>query len=270
MKFKVDLIDTYSFDELKYFIKEDHFIDEGWERYTIFQYLIKEKCSDEFINYLKNDNSDDINYQVCLGNNPYHFILDSYYCKNIYCNDLISLLSKKGVDINLIDNDNITPLHFACRWEEKLSTIRLLIDNGADVMKGDDQNLTPFHYFLSSYTIKEEEFESNMQILELFLSKGLIINGLDLSCTPLVIYLWSKNYNNDVINYKLVQFLINNGAHLGTKNENYFIPKEILEKVICLIKEKTLFDLWILDSNIFNSFLQWMPLELFDLLLCFI
>ncbi|XP_033741695.1 transient receptor potential cation channel subfamily A member 1 homolog [Pecten maximus] len=47
--------------------------------------------------------------------------------------------------INVRDEDKITPLHYAARYNHK-AVAKLLVDNGADPDSRDSENLTPLHY----------------------------------------------------------------------------------------------------------------------------
>lgn len=47
--------------------------------------------------------------------------------------------------INVIDEDDLTPLHYAARYNQ-LSVLKLLVDNGADINARDEEGLTPLHY----------------------------------------------------------------------------------------------------------------------------
>lgn len=47
--------------------------------------------------------------------------------------------------INVQDEDNLTPLHYAARYNQ-LDVLKLLVENHADIQAGDDEGLTPLHY----------------------------------------------------------------------------------------------------------------------------
>ncbi|KAH3729943.1 hypothetical protein DPMN_055921 [Dreissena polymorpha] len=59
------------------------------------------------------------------------------------------LLSNMGASvkkkINIRDEDNLTPLHYAARYNQ-LGMLKLLADSGADIDAHDDENLTALHY----------------------------------------------------------------------------------------------------------------------------
>jgi ankyrin repeat protein len=53
-------------------------------------------------------------------------------------------LIDNGADVNAVDKNGWTPLHFATKYNEK--TVKLLIDKGADVNAVDKEGWTPLHF----------------------------------------------------------------------------------------------------------------------------
>jgi ankyrin repeat protein len=58
-----------------------------------------------------------------------------------------------GVDVNAVDEDFSTPLHFAAN---RRSTIRVLVELGADIDRQDDRKLTALHLACRSWTWRED------------------------------------------------------------------------------------------------------------------
>jgi ankyrin repeat protein len=61
------------------------------------------------------------------------------YAGNI---EAIALLISLGSDLNAVDSDGLTPLHYAVNGEQD-DAVEILCKKGADVNKKDDSNETP-------------------------------------------------------------------------------------------------------------------------------
>jgi ankyrin repeat protein len=50
---------------------------------------------------------------------------------------------ERGVDVNLVDNDSVTPLFYSVR-SGSLAVVKLLINNGADINHYDVRGVTAY------------------------------------------------------------------------------------------------------------------------------
>ena len=73
-------------------------------------------------------------------NTPLHFAADCGHAK------LVAALIKAGADVNRGNNDNITPLHFACCRSDSDGPALLLLRNGAAVDARTSQGRTPLEW----------------------------------------------------------------------------------------------------------------------------
>ena len=74
------------------------------------------------------------------------------------------LIEKQNVDINIKDNDEKTPLHFACQ-EGNFPVVEYLISKGANIEAKDGRGQTPLHY--ASFTT-----HCDIGIVRYLISKG--------------------------------------------------------------------------------------------------
>ena len=58
--------------------------------------------------------------------------------------DVARLLLERGTDVNVLDDDNVTPLHVAAR-NERVGVVRVLLEHGANVAAEDKKGSTPLH-----------------------------------------------------------------------------------------------------------------------------
>lgn len=82
-----------------------------------------------------------------LGQNPIHLII-----KNDIIGDnerkkleLVKFFISNGVSISQFDNNNVTPLHLACKFQYA-DIVETLLKNGADPNAKDSQGMIPLHY----------------------------------------------------------------------------------------------------------------------------
>lgn len=60
--------------------------------------------------------------------------------------DALERRIKEGMDVNAVDEDGWTLLHFAAAWNGRVKCLRVLVQRGADVTKEDDRKWTPLHF----------------------------------------------------------------------------------------------------------------------------
>lgn len=65
--------------------------------------------------------------------------------------DVIKFLISRGAPVMAFDNQNITPLHLACKYQ-LADVVDLLLEKGADINVQDNQQMTPLHYLVQGYT----------------------------------------------------------------------------------------------------------------------
>lgn len=107
-----------------------------------------------------------------------------------------NLLLEKGVDPNLKDEDNWTPLHWAA-WKGHDAVAKLLLETGADLNFKDNSNRTPLHWATRN---------RHEAVVKLLLEKGAKLNfkGED-KWAPLHWAAWNGHE-------ALVKLLLKNGA----------------------------------------------------------
>ena len=135
---------------------------------------------------------------------------------------IISLLLKKGADINTQNKTGETPLHIAS-LSGALKIVTLLLEKGANPNAKNQYNETPLHSATSAFRCmnskKEVNFstpylwEKKLKIIALLVKNGANINAIrEMSRTPLM----------NALNYgvlEIVSFLIEKGANVNAKNK---------------------------------------------------
>lgn len=241
-KFNLYFLSSYTLEELNDFISGGQL--DIHKKYpcdpdclsiimSLLQVAIQKKCSIEIIEFLLLKGSN-INYQTNTGYTAVHYAVLFWDSENI-----IELLLNYGADVNIKNNNHDMPLHLATMYNRNITIIKLLLGPlGLNVNAINNAQKTPFYYALRN---------DNIEIIKLMIQKGTNVNGFNLQCTPLYYLLTLSSWKK--INMEIVQLLIQNGAHLGhdlhinSINKN----KKLYKRVLFMIKEKTVFDLWILE-----------------------
>ena len=120
---------------------------------------------------------------------------------------IAQLLLDHGVDVNALDNDHATPLHFSASYG-RLDIARLLLDRGA---KADVQNVhgqTPLHLVSQSEPFSHE----NSDIARLLLDLGLDVNAQDKSKASPLHFACSHG------NFETALLLLDHGAEVNAQN----------------------------------------------------
>lgn len=121
--------------------------------------------------------------------------------------DVIQELLKFEVEVNIRDNNNVSPLHLALNSSWKtLEVIRELLNYGASVDEKITENRTPLHIAI--------ENENNVDVISELLKYGADVNSSDIyQMTPLFVALSSFSDNLDV-----VRTLFEYGALVNERN----------------------------------------------------
>lgn len=129
------------------------------------EFLLKKKISPNskpyLIHWIDNLNSQPINVAANLGNY-----------------NAVRLLVEAGADVNVSNDDRMSPLHYAALWNDD-SIIYYLIEHGADVNNKNIHGETPLEillYYSKAYYNEQYNFE-RLNIALLFLKKGAEINN---------------------------------------------------------------------------------------------
>ena len=82
--------------------------------------------------------------------------------------ELESLLAR-GADVNAMDEDEDTALHWAIvGMDDCIDMVQLLIDHGSDVNRKNSDGFTPFHY---------ASFKGDVKVVKMLLTHGADINA---------------------------------------------------------------------------------------------
>lgn len=146
------------------------------------EYLIELLASAESKNTQKEilllllDNGLDISFHNENGCNLLHIICKTgKYFSNIV--EIAEVLLNAGVQLNELDNDGFSPLHWAIFETVNLELATFLIKKGADVnLKREVDGKSPLSAVITSGSNKHKEFED---LIELILSKGADANAID-------------------------------------------------------------------------------------------
>ena len=88
---------------------------------------------------------------------------------------ILVLKKQRGFDVNVRDNYQATPLHFAIIKQEFMN-VQLLIKSGADVNARDISGQTPLHIAVMRIAAEPEDFDVYKKII-----KELLFNGANRS-----------------------------------------------------------------------------------------
>jgi len=132
------------------------------------------------------------------------------------------LLLSHGADVNAVDKDGRTPLHYAAEGG-CAEAVKKLLELGADVYAIDSRGQTALHYAVKSL---------NKDVVELVLHAG--VNAKDAHGeTPLHLALkecarWDAEKEQC---YKVVKTLIEHGADVGARNAKGRTPLDIAKLI---------------------------------------
>lgn len=109
-----------------------------------------------------------------FGNSVLHIIIkidDSNKTENSRLH-LIKYFIDNGVDVDVPDSNNVTPLHLACK-KQYYKIAEYLIKNGAETNIEDSQMMTPLHYSIQGNTKICEKFRQVRSLIDLPDSKDI-------------------------------------------------------------------------------------------------
>ncbi|WP_064124964.1 ankyrin repeat domain-containing protein [Wolbachia endosymbiont of Dactylopius coccus] len=125
---------------------------------------------------------------------------------------IVEALIERGIDINTVDKDGLTPLHKAA-GNAQVEVVNALIKKGANVKAVSKDGITPLHCAALS--------SNNKEIVEILVKEGADVNAsLDESMiTPL--HMAARGYN---ANQEVVQALIEKGANIDAVDKDGLTP----------------------------------------------
>lgn len=152
--------------------------------------------------------------------------------------NLVKTLLECGIDPNILNKQNLTPLHLAIE-KSAYDIVKLLLENGANV--NDQSNITKVTPLLrailthTSEEIKEKYFKfgfkTNKEIYETSISIIQLLLEYDAIYYPIT----TRQSNNKIINFI----------------ENFILKKKIK-------------NLWEQYNDFFMLYIEWLPFELIE------
>ena len=117
----------------------------------------------------------------------------------------VKALLGQGVDINVKDDEGLTPLHHAIK-EGHTELARFLIDQDADLKAKEKRwDYTPLHYAI---------WFNNTDIVEVLVNKGVDVNYTPKrDYSPLINAIWSKD------KYNMAKLLVDHGAKFDVRDQ---------------------------------------------------
>ena len=129
-----------------------------------------------------------------------------HYAAKVSDNSMIELLIGKGISVNVMDNDNRTPLLWACQKANNVDNVTALLTHGADINKTNKKN--------SAYALHYAAKFSDKSMIEFLIGKGISVNAMNNdNQTPLLSASCQANNVNNV------SALLSHGADLNKTNK---------------------------------------------------
>jgi len=193
----------------------------------------------------KNQNEETLLHKFCCAEDPgmrlkggIQFFVDRYFDLNdkdssgwtilhSLCNtknggnkdllDIIRLLKRKKVNVNVVDDDGNTALHLLCinyRCDDMIEILEELI-NDIDLNAKTEYGSTALHYLGENCENRNDLFN----IIQLLIDAGRIdLNAIDVNRKTILHHLCEKYQNLDLV--KIIQLLIENGIDVNAKDSN--------------------------------------------------
>ena len=121
---------------------------------------------------------------------------------------MIEFLIEKGISVNVMDNDNRTPLLWSCEKANNVDNVTVLLRYGADINKTNKEYGACALHYAAKF--------SDKSMIEFLIGKGISVNVMDNDYqTPL---LRSCQEANNVNN---VTVLLRHGADINKTNKEY-------------------------------------------------
>ena len=155
------------------------------------------------------------------GLTPLHFVSSN----NGISTDLAKLLINKGANVNAKDKDGNTPLHWAVDSENKEMIELLLTQKGIDVNAKNQHGYTPLYEAARNFLhIQNEDYREVMkEIMKLLVQKGADINIPDMFGDTALHEMAHKVLVGDA-SKEDVKFLIELGADVNAQNQDGRTP----------------------------------------------
>jgi hypothetical protein len=146
---------------------------------------------------------------------------------SLYSSILIFLI-ENGANVNIADNNGVTPLMFAAK---NIDALRVLIENGASVNAADNNGKTPMMFVAAG--------NSTPETLLFLIEKGADANAIDQDGnTPLILAASSNSLNTDIL-----RILIEKGADASIKDKQGGIALDYVEKGLSNLRNSDLLNL---------------------------
>jgi ankyrin repeat protein len=158
----------------------------------------------------------------------------------------------EGADVNTIDKDGNSPLHWAVRGFKKIT--RALINAGANVNQADNDGKVPLDYAVRM------GYEAMVRIL---INAGANVNQGD-NNGKFPLHWAAAAYQS-----RIARILVEAGADVSRKDKDGNTPLNAAQEgmrklLITSAKVRGMWSLWELEQPDYTSYLQWLPREVLD------
>lgn len=152
-------------------------IQNNFRNLSAYKYSIPEKKNSEDINnnalaevalgnkekinnYLLKEHID-LDQRNEVGESVLHSIIKNSNLSSFEKLDQVKFALENGAPINSHDNNNVTPLHLACKFQEE-KIVKLLIEKGADINSLDSSNKSILHYAVTGSATECPKYTNNI------------------------------------------------------------------------------------------------------------